>query len=57
MDGSAVREEEAPRSKKEQIIALYESGTTDIAEIVRRVTDGLHMSRKFCSRPVILRLL
>ncbi|HEY6188854.1 MAG TPA: hypothetical protein VIW80_14465 [Pyrinomonadaceae bacterium] len=26
-----------PRSKKEQIIELYESGTTDIAQIVRRV--------------------
>ncbi|HYO62454.1 MAG TPA: hypothetical protein VER08_02240 [Pyrinomonadaceae bacterium] len=26
------------RSKKEQILALYESGTTDIAEIVRKVT-------------------
>ncbi len=38
MVGATVREEEAPRSKKEQIIALYESGTTDIAEIVRHVT-------------------
>ena len=28
---------EDPRSKKEQIIALYESGVTDIAQIVRRV--------------------
>jgi hypothetical protein len=28
---------EEPRSKKEQIIELYESGTTDIAQIVRRV--------------------
>jgi len=28
---------EEPRSKKEQIIALYESGMTDIAQIVRRV--------------------
>ena len=28
---------EEPRSKKEQIIALYESGVTDIAQIVRRV--------------------
>ncbi len=26
-----------PRSKKEQILALYESGVTDIAQIVRRV--------------------
>ena len=26
-----------PRSKKEQIIALYESGVTDVAQIVRRV--------------------
>ena|ERR1043165_2180071 len=29
--------EEEPRSKKEQIIALYRSGVTDIAQIVRRV--------------------
>ena len=28
---------EEPRSKKEQIIALFESGVTDIAQIVRRV--------------------
>ena len=28
---------EEPRSKKEQIIALYESGVTDIAQIVRQV--------------------
>lgn len=28
---------EEPRSKKEQILALYESGVTDIAQIVRRV--------------------
>ena len=28
---------EEPRSKKEQIIALYESGVTDVAQIVRRV--------------------
>lgn len=27
-----------PRTKKQQIIALYESGVTDIAEIVRRMT-------------------
>jgi hypothetical protein len=34
----APTEEEAkPRSKKEQIIALYESGVTDVAQIVRRV--------------------
>jgi hypothetical protein len=26
-----------PRSKKEQIIALYESGVTDVAQIVRKV--------------------
>ena len=26
------------RSKKEQILALYESGTTDIAEIVRKIS-------------------
>jgi hypothetical protein len=30
-------EADEPRSKKEQIIELYESGTTDIAQIVRRV--------------------
>jgi hypothetical protein len=29
--------EEEPRSKKEQILALYESGVTDIAQIVRKV--------------------
>jgi hypothetical protein len=29
---------ESIRSKKEQILALYESGITDIAQIVRRVT-------------------
>ena len=28
---------EEPRSKKEQIMALYESGVTDIAQIVRKV--------------------
>ena len=28
---------EEPRSKKEQIVALYESGVTDIAQIVRKV--------------------
>lgn len=32
-----TRIEESPRSKKEQIIALYESGVTDVAQIVRRV--------------------
>ena len=29
---------EEPRSKKEQIITLYESGVTDIAQIVRKVS-------------------
>ncbi|MBA3766463.1 MAG: hypothetical protein H0W99_05650 [Acidobacteria bacterium] len=29
---------EEPRSKKEQILELYEGGTTDIAQIVRRVS-------------------
>jgi hypothetical protein len=33
----AEQEEAKPRSKKEQIIALYESGMTDIARIVRQV--------------------
>jgi hypothetical protein len=28
---------EEPRSKKEQIVALYESGVTDIAQIVRKI--------------------
>lgn len=28
---------EEPRSKKDQIVALYESGVTDIAQIVRKV--------------------
>lgn len=32
-----VTEAGESRSKKEQIIALYESGTTDIAQIVRKV--------------------
>lgn len=32
-----ARTSEEQRSKKEQIINLYESGTTDIAQIVRRV--------------------
>jgi hypothetical protein len=34
---AATTNTEEPRSKKEQIIALYESGVTDIAQIVRRV--------------------
>ncbi|MCA1815555.1 MAG: hypothetical protein LC746_03970 [Acidobacteria bacterium] len=33
----AERESEEHRSKKEQILALYEQGTTDIAAIVRQV--------------------
>jgi hypothetical protein len=32
-----VEPEAKPRSKKEQIIALYESGVTDVAQIVRQV--------------------
>jgi hypothetical protein len=32
-----VHTSEEPRSKKEQILELYEGGTTDIAQIVRRV--------------------
>jgi hypothetical protein len=38
-DAAVVSEQEEakPRSKKEQIIALYESGVTDIAQIVRQV--------------------
>ncbi len=36
-DEIAVQEGTEARSKKEQILALYESGATDIAEIVRRV--------------------
>jgi hypothetical protein len=35
--GDATTTTEEPRSKKEQIIAYYESGVTDIAQIVRRV--------------------
>lgn len=36
--GAAATEESAEhRSKKEQILALYERGTTDIAEIVRQI--------------------
>jgi hypothetical protein len=34
---SAAGETEGTRSKKEQILALYESGMSDIAQIVRRV--------------------
>jgi hypothetical protein len=34
---AGVEQEAKPRSKKEQIIALYESGVTDVAQIVRRV--------------------
>lgn len=34
---SAAAAAEETRSKKEQILALYESGMTDIAQIVRRV--------------------
>src|SRR4051794_21597798 len=36
-DEAAAAPAAEPRSKKEQIIALYESGVTDIAQIVRRV--------------------
>jgi hypothetical protein len=32
-----VDQEAKPRSKKEQILALYESGVTDVAQIVRQV--------------------
>jgi len=35
--GTLLEEEAKPRSKKEQIIALYESGVTDVAQIVRQV--------------------
>ena len=35
--GDADVNTEEPRSKKEQIIAYYQSGVTDIAQIVRRV--------------------
>lgn len=39
-NAAAVGEQETveTRSKKEQILALYENGVTDIAEIVRQVT-------------------
>src|SRR5687767_10870507 len=38
LDDSAHTEESAEsRTKKEQILSLYEQGTTDIADIVRRV--------------------
>ena len=37
--GAAATEESVEhKSKKEQILALYEQGTTDIAEIVRRIS-------------------
>jgi hypothetical protein len=36
-DGASVGETAEHRSKKEQILELYAAGTTDIAEIVRRV--------------------
>ncbi|HZI17443.1 MAG TPA: hypothetical protein VEY09_02520 [Pyrinomonadaceae bacterium] len=36
-EGAGVEETAEQRSKKEQILELYASGTTDIAEIVRRV--------------------
>ena len=35
--GAATEQEAKPRSKKEQILALYESGVTDVAQIVRHV--------------------
>ena len=35
--GETTPAADEPRSKKEQIIALYEGGMTDIAQIVRRV--------------------
>jgi hypothetical protein len=34
---TAGREDHEARTKKEQILALYEAGTTDIAQIVRQV--------------------
>ncbi|HVF27380.1 MAG TPA: hypothetical protein VM943_03995 [Pyrinomonadaceae bacterium] len=37
-DGVSAQEPTEARSKKEQILALYEGGTTDIAEIVRQVS-------------------
>lgn len=36
-ESDASRTETETRSKKDQIVALYESGVTDIAQIVRRV--------------------
>ncbi|MBD0325050.1 MAG: hypothetical protein ICV68_01385 [Pyrinomonadaceae bacterium] len=36
-EDAAAAEAEETRSKKEQILALYESGISDIAQIVRRV--------------------
>jgi hypothetical protein len=35
--GTLIEEEAKPRSKKEQILSLYESGVTDVAQIVRQV--------------------
>ncbi|MBA3713459.1 MAG: hypothetical protein H0W76_13585 [Pyrinomonadaceae bacterium] len=35
---TAIDEQAAARTKKEQILALYDGGTTDIAEIVRHVS-------------------
>ena len=37
-DETSAKEAAEARSKKEQILALYEGGTTDIAEIVRQVS-------------------
>ena len=37
-DETSAKEAAEARSKKEQILALYEHGTTDIAEIVRQVS-------------------
>lgn len=36
-DAARTEETTESRSKKEQILGLYEAGTTDIAEIVRRI--------------------
>jgi hypothetical protein len=36
-DEASFKEGAEARSKKEQILSLYESGTTDIAEIVRQI--------------------
>ncbi len=35
--GETAREDHVSHTKKEQILALYEAGTTDIAQIVRQV--------------------